>query len=165
MNETDREWYRYRTEVSAADLLDAGACLFGVLSAAVRHGLARPTPDALRIAGDHRDFVLAASRAGGHGYGSGCGYSDESGDGYSSGTGLGRMLKGGVCHGCGDGYFDGDGAGSGGGYGDGVGYGDWDGLGVGVGYGYGDGYGGGYGHGYGHASSCMIDLTERNACD
>ena len=115
MNTHHDDWWTYRPRVTAADLLDAGACAEGVGKAVLRHrASAVETQDHLE-----EDWVRKASRFDGYGYGSGSGYGYGDGDGYGSG----------------------DGSGYGYGYGDGDGYGSGDGSGYGYGSGYGDGSG------------------------
>jgi hypothetical protein len=112
-----------RDTVTVADVLDAGACIEGVLAFIDRRKNRPIAADSSQVR-DRDGYIARASRRDGSGSGSGYGYGD------------------------GDGYGYGDGYGSGYGYGDGYGYGY--GYGYGSGYGYGDGYGDGYGYGYGY---------------
>jgi len=121
------DWWTYRPRVTAADLLDAGACAEGVGKAVLR----RRASVAETQSHLEEDWVRKAARADGYGDGDGHGYGY--GDGYGDGHGYGYGYGYGDGDGCGDGYGYGDG--------DGCGYGYGDGDGCGYGYGCGDGYG------------------------
>lgn len=92
----------YRPLVTVADVLDACACIEGVVEWVEAHGG--------RISGPPSDYpgnedIQHAARADGYGYG--YGYGDGHGDGNGFGYGYGDG------NGFGDGYGDGDGYGFG----------------------------------------------------
>ena len=115
-------WSHYKPTISAADLLQAGACLEGVCVAVIKHKtLVIDTPTALALAGEDIQYVELASGSDGYGYGDGNSYGYGNGNGYGYGYGYGNGYGYGYGNGYGDGYGDGYGA-SYGGDGDGNGY-------------------------------------------
>ena len=88
----------FKERITVCDVLDAGACLDGVLPLVMRFGLEANVAE-LRaaVARSEVEYVDKAARANGYGsgdgygygYGSGYGYGDGDGDGYGYGYGYG----------------------------------------------------------------------------
>ena len=89
-------WPYFKASVSAADLLESGACIDGVARAVVALGLlVAPLDVAMKAAGCDRKYVESASNSNGSGSGNGDGYGDGSGDADGSGYGDGYGYGGG----------------------------------------------------------------------
>ena len=81
----------YRPTVTVVDVLDAGACISGVMDFIEEHTggvIAGDTAKLLRTSdASGRNWITRASNADGYGYGYGYGDGDGDGDGYGDGYG------------------------------------------------------------------------------
>ncbi len=161
------------TEITAGDVISAGACVDGVMTWVKKHPELSPSEPVGKLlaigGGENSGFIKKAAGlifCGGLDYGCGNRNGSVSGEGYGYGYGYGFRdgSISGYGAGCGKGYGDGSRDGSVLGYGYGYGYGSRDGYFYGYFYFYGEGYGYGYGfrdgsvsgEGYGYGPVLLI---------